>query len=60
MQEEENQINNACLLIALEYLRKYRTYFHIAQSYGISESIANGWIEDALIKHSDFRKIKSY
>jgi len=41
MQEEENQINNACLLIALEYLRKYRTYFHIAQSYGISESIAH-------------------
>ncbi|WP_410542193.1 transposase family protein [Wolbachia endosymbiont (group B) of Gerris lacustris] len=26
------------MLIALEYLRKYRTYFHIAQSYGISES----------------------
>ncbi|WP_406829202.1 helix-turn-helix domain-containing protein [Wolbachia endosymbiont (group B) of Athalia cordata] len=23
-------------------MRKYRTYFHIAQSYGISESIANG------------------
>ncbi|WP_410542996.1 transposase family protein [Wolbachia endosymbiont of Tetranychus urticae] len=30
------------MLIALEYLRKYRAYFHIAQSYGISESIANG------------------
>ncbi|WP_410543222.1 transposase family protein [Wolbachia endosymbiont of Laodelphax striatellus] len=26
------------MLIAVEYLRKYRTYFHIAQSYGISES----------------------
>ncbi|WP_390902026.1 MULTISPECIES: transposase family protein [Wolbachia] len=24
--------------MALEYLCKYRTYFHIAQSYGISES----------------------
>ncbi|QJT95086.1 transposase family protein [Wolbachia endosymbiont of Diaphorina citri] len=31
-------MNNAYLLIALEYLCKYRTYFHIAQSYGISES----------------------
>ena len=26
------------LLMALEYLREYRTYFHIAQSYGLSES----------------------
>ncbi|MGL9759161.1 MAG: transposase family protein [Wolbachia sp.] len=24
--------------MVLEYLCKYRTYFHIAQSYGISES----------------------
>ena len=28
------------LLMALEYLREYRTYFHIGQSYGISESSA--------------------
>ena len=28
------------LLIALEYRREYRTYFHIAQSYGIGESTA--------------------
>ena len=28
------------LLIALEYIREYRTYFHIANSYGISESSA--------------------
>lgn len=26
------------LLMALEYLREYRTYFHIAKSYGMSES----------------------
>jgi uncharacterized Fe-S cluster-containing radical SAM superfamily protein len=28
------------LLMALEYLREYRTYFHIGKSYGISESNA--------------------
>ena len=45
------------LLMALEYLREYRTYFHIGQSYGISESSAYKaikWIEDTLIKHPDF------
>ena len=26
------------LLMTLEYLREYRTYFHISKSYGISES----------------------
>ena len=26
------------LLMALEYLREYRTYFHLGQSYGVSES----------------------
>ncbi len=26
------------LLMTLEYWREYRTYFHIAKSYGISES----------------------
>ncbi|KJV52034.1 DDE superendonuclease family protein [Orientia tsutsugamushi str. Gilliam] len=26
------------LLMDLEYLREYRTYFHIGQNYGISES----------------------
>ncbi len=26
------------LLMVLEYLREYRTYFHIGQSYGMSES----------------------
>jgi hypothetical protein len=41
------------LLMALEYLREYRTYFHIAHSYGISESNAYKicqWVEDTLIK----------
>lgn len=45
------------LLIALEYLREYRTYFHISQSYGVSESTAYKtikWVEDTLIKHPDF------
>ncbi len=45
------------LLMALEYLREYRTYFHIGQSYGISESSAYKaikWIEDTLIKRPDF------
>jgi hypothetical protein len=41
------------LLMALEYLREYRTYFHLGQSYGISESACFRncrWIEDSLIK----------
>ena len=45
------------LLLALEYLREYRTYFHISKSYGISERSAYKtvkWIEDTLIKHRDF------
>ena len=45
------------LLMALEYLREYRTYFHVSQSYGISASScykAIKWIEDMLIKHPDF------
>jgi transposase len=45
------------LLMALEYLREYRTYFHIGKSYGVSESSSYKtikWIEDTLIKHPDF------
>lgn len=41
------------LLMALEYIREYRTYFHIAKSYGVSESSSYKtikWIEDTLIK----------
>ncbi|KJV85661.1 IS5 family transposase ISOt6 [Orientia tsutsugamushi] len=45
------------LLMDLEYLREYRTYFHIGQNYGISESSAYKdvkWVEDTLVKHSNF------
>jgi hypothetical protein len=45
------------LIMTLEYIREYRTYFHISQSYNISESTAYKtvrWIEDTLIKHPDF------
>ena len=45
------------LLMALEYIREYRTYFHVSQSYGVSESSAYytiKWVEDTLIKHPDF------
>ena len=45
------------LLMTLEYLREYRTYFHIGQSYGLSESNAYQtikWIEDTLIKEGTF------
>lgn len=41
------------LLMALEYLREYRTYFHLGQSYGISESACYRncrWVEDTLIE----------
>ncbi len=39
------------LLMTLEYWREYRTYFHIAKSYDISESSCYRnikWIEDTL------------
>lgn len=45
------------LLMSLEYMREYRTYFHISQSYGVSESSAYKavkWVEDTMIKHPDF------
>lgn len=45
------------LLMALEYIREYRTYFHISQSYSVSESNAYKtvkWVEDTLIKHPEF------
>lgn len=45
------------LLMALEYLREYRTYFHISQSYDVSESYAYKlikWVEDTLIKSRVF------
>jgi len=45
------------LLMALEYLREYRTYFHLGRSYGLSESAcyrACRWVEDVLIKSGKF------
>lgn len=45
------------LLMALEYLREYRTYFHVSQSYGVTESTCYRncrWIEDVLIKSGKF------
>jgi hypothetical protein len=45
------------LLMSLEYLREYRTYFHISRSYGISESACYRnirWVEDTLIKDGTF------
>ena len=45
------------LLMTLEYLREYRTYFHISRSYGISESACYRnirWVEDTLIKDGTF------
>ena len=45
------------LLMALEYIREYRTYFHVSQSYGVSESTCYEtikWIENTLIMHPDF------
>lgn len=45
------------LLVTLEYLREYRTYAHIAASYGIAESNIYRWIkwvEDTLIRDGTF------
>jgi hypothetical protein len=45
------------LMMTLEYLREYRTYFHIAASYGLSESNAYEtirWVENTLVKSGEF------
>ena len=45
------------ILMWLEYLREYRTYFHIASSYGVSEATCYRncvWIEDILIQSGAF------
>jgi len=45
------------LLMSLEYLREYRTFFHLGQSYGFGESgcfkICR-WVENAMIKSRAF------
>jgi hypothetical protein len=46
------------LLMMLEYWREYRTYFHIGQARGISESAAYRnikWCENTLAKSKAFR-----
>jgi hypothetical protein len=46
------------LLMALEYIREYRTYLHIATSYGLSESNTFEtikWVENILVKSKEFR-----
>jgi len=46
------------LLMALEYIREYRTYIHISASYGLSESNTYEtikWVENTLIKSPEFR-----
>lgn len=43
--------------MSLEYIREYCTYFHVSQSYGVSENTAHDtikWVESTLIKHPDF------
>ena len=45
------------LLMALEYLREYRTYFHVGKNDGLSETTCMRvikWIEDVLIKSRIF------
>jgi hypothetical protein len=45
------------LLATLEYIREYRTYAHVAASYGMSENQIFRiirWVEEALIKDGTF------
>ena len=46
------------VLVALEYWREYRTYFHIGSSWGVSESTVCRmvhWVEDHLMRCGRFR-----
>ena len=45
------------LLLTLGYLREYRTYFHIAQGFGVHETTVIRivrWVENTLIKDGAF------
>jgi hypothetical protein len=45
------------LLATLEYIREYRTYAHVAASYGVCESSIYRiikWVENTLIKDGTF------
>lgn len=62
---EASQVGRPCalspqaqVLVALEYWREYRTYFHIATDWGVSESTICRTvhrIEDALMQSGQFR-----
>ncbi len=46
------------ILMTLEYLREYRTYFHISTTYGVSESNCYyniRFVENTLIKSGHFK-----
>jgi hypothetical protein len=46
------------VLVALEYWREYRTYFHIGSDWGVSESTVCRivhWVEDTLMHSGRFR-----
>lgn len=46
------------VLVALEYWREYRTYFHIGSSWGVSKSSVCRivhWVEDTLMRSGRFR-----
>lgn len=46
------------VLMTLEYLREYRTYFHIGQEWGLNESNVFRTvqkIENILVAHQDFK-----
>lgn len=46
------------LLMALMYWRENRTYFHVAQAYGVSDNCCWStirWVENALIQSGVFR-----
>jgi hypothetical protein len=45
------------LLMTLTYLREYRTQFHIAMDYGVSEASCSKsirWVEDTLMQSGQF------
>lgn len=45
------------LMITLNYYREYRSQFHLAQDFGITESAvckAIQWVESILVDHKDF------
>ncbi|SPR13695.1 IS5 family transposase ISOt6 [Orientia tsutsugamushi] len=57
LKESKGRKNKLNLEEQLLMVLEYRTYFHIGQNYGISESLtyrAVKWVEDTLVKHPNF------